>query len=78
MSEEGVKLITINEAVRLLALGRSTIYGLIRDGEIPVVKIGRSIRFVRKDLEEWAKRHTRYERKPDKSHPDTEYKVKDE
>jgi excisionase family DNA binding protein len=44
-------LVTACEAARLLALGRSTVYGLIAAGEIPTVHIGRSMRIAVADLE---------------------------
>lgn len=37
-------LLTIPQAARLLAIGRTTMYGLIDAGDIGVVRIGRSVR----------------------------------
>ena len=34
-------LLTVEEAANLLGVGRSTMYGLIRDGEVESVQIGR-------------------------------------
>ena len=40
-------------AARLLGVRPSWIYEAVRDGRLPHVKIGRHIRFLRSDLEEW-------------------------
>jgi len=37
-------LLTIPDAARVLAIGRTTLYELIRDGEVDVIRIGRSTR----------------------------------
>jgi excisionase family DNA binding protein len=37
-------LLTIPEAARRLGIGRTTAYGLISDGTLEVVRIGRSVR----------------------------------
>jgi excisionase family DNA binding protein len=42
----------------LTNLGRSTIYQEIASGRLRVVKIGRSVRVRRDDLETWLERHT--------------------
>ena len=44
-------LLTPAEAATALAIGRSFLYELIADGTIPSVKIGRSRRIRRTDLE---------------------------
>ncbi len=44
-------LLTVEEAGQLLGVGRTTVYQLIGDGEIRTVKIGRSRRVARCDLE---------------------------
>lgn len=36
-----------------LSLSRTTLYGLVRERQIPFIKIGRSIRFDMKKLDEW-------------------------
>lgn len=40
-------------AAHLLGVRPSWIYEAVRDGRLPHVKIGRHIRFLRSDLEEW-------------------------
>jgi excisionase family DNA binding protein len=44
-------LVTVREAARLLALGRSTVYELIAAGHLPTIHIGRSVRIRVADLE---------------------------
>ncbi|MBK8539995.1 MAG: helix-turn-helix domain-containing protein [Ardenticatenia bacterium] len=36
-------------------LGRTTIYELMRTGEVPFLRIGRSVRFRREALDTWLK-----------------------
>jgi excisionase family DNA binding protein len=47
------------DVTRLTRLGRSTIYQEIAAGRLRAVKIGRSVRVRRDDLEAWLDRHTR-------------------
>ena len=46
-------LLDATAAARLLGVRTSWIYEAVRDGRLPHVKIGRHIRFLRSDLEEW-------------------------
>lgn len=46
-------LLRPNEAAELLAVGRSKLYELIAAGEVPSVKIGRSLRVPAAELEQW-------------------------
>ena len=46
-------LLRVSEVVRLLGIGRSTVYELIARGELPVIRIGRLVRVPRPALEEW-------------------------
>lgn len=52
------KLLTIPEAARILNIGRTKAYELARMREIPVVRIGNSLRIPQKDLFEWIKNNT--------------------
>ncbi len=45
------KAITVAEAVRILSIGRTTLYGLIKDGEIRATKLGRKTLFLAKDID---------------------------
>lgn len=40
-------------AAHLLGVRPSWIYEAVRDGRLPHIKVGRHIRFLRSDLEEW-------------------------
>ena len=55
----GVQLLSIPQLCQELGMGKSWIYRRIRSGEIPSVKLGRSIKVKRSDLEEYleSKRH---------------------
>jgi len=44
-------LLRISEAARLLTVSRSTMYQLVARGEVPAVRIGRSVRVSRRELE---------------------------
>ena len=49
-------LVTIVEAAALLAIGRSSLYQLIWDGELATVRIGRSVRIPVLELEKFVQR----------------------
>jgi excisionase family DNA binding protein len=46
-------LYTIPEITGLLGISRTKVYQLIKAGELPVVRIGRSVRIYRPELQEW-------------------------
>lgn len=46
-------LLRPEEAAAILGLGRSTIYELLRAGELPTVHIGRTTRIPARDLQSW-------------------------
>lgn len=46
-------LVSVTQALRLLGIGRTTLYELIADGRVAPVKIGRSVRFVVDELEDF-------------------------
>ena len=56
---QGLELLSIPELCQELGMGKSWIYRRIRSGEIPSVKLGRSIKVKRSDLEEYleSRRH---------------------
>jgi excisionase family DNA binding protein len=45
-------VMTAAEVAKLLALPRSTVYELARRGDLPSARLGRTIRFVRDEVEE--------------------------
>jgi excisionase family DNA binding protein len=47
------QLLSIDELCEVLGMGRSWIYRRLKSGEIPSVKLGRSIKVKRQDLEEY-------------------------
>jgi excisionase family DNA binding protein len=47
------RLLTIDEASQYLSLHPKTIYFMARKGELPVVKVGRAVRFDRIALDHW-------------------------
>ncbi len=48
-------LLTPAEATEVLAIGRSRIYEMLACGELPSLRIGRSIRIPAEALQEWVK-----------------------
>lgn len=50
-------LLTAAEAARLLAVRPSWIYEATRNGELPCVPLGKHVRFLRSDLEQWVAQH---------------------
>jgi excisionase family DNA binding protein len=47
------EFLTCEEVAKLLKLGESTVYALCDRNEIPNVRIGRSVRIPRRELEQW-------------------------
>jgi excisionase family DNA binding protein len=50
-------LLRITEVTTTLGLGRTKVFALIRSGELPVVRIGRSVRVPRDALQDWIWQH---------------------
>ncbi len=50
---KGVGLLSIPELCQELGMGKSWVYRRLRSGEIPSVKLGRSIKVMRTDLDEY-------------------------
>lgn len=46
-------LLKPNEVAEILGIGRSLVYELIAQGDIPSVRVGRCIRVRRESLEQW-------------------------
>ena len=49
-------LLTIREAGEAIGIGKSKMYELIREGEIPILRIGRAVRIPAADLRLWVSR----------------------
>ena len=53
-------LLKAGEVVKLLGLGRSKVFAMLAVGELPVIRIGRSVRVPRAALEGWIGEHTQH------------------
>ena len=53
----GVQLLSIPQLCQELGMGKSWIYRRLRSGEIPSVRLGRSIKVRRDELEDYLERH---------------------
>jgi excisionase family DNA binding protein len=58
----GVQLLSIPELCQELGMGKSWIYRRLRSGEIPSIRLGRSIKVRRDEVEEYLRRHQYAER----------------
>jgi excisionase family DNA binding protein len=52
------ELLRAEEAARVLGVGRSKVFEMLRAGELPVVRMGRSVRIPRRALIEWIEART--------------------
>ena len=57
MSADPKPLLTAREVARLLRLHEKTVRRMIREGRLPCLRIGRSVRFVVDDIDRWLMRH---------------------
>jgi putative molybdopterin biosynthesis protein len=53
VDEQEHEWLKVPEVAEVLRIARSRAYELVADGEIPAVRIGRSIRVNRNELERW-------------------------
>ncbi len=51
-------LLNADEAAQLLHVPRSTLYELVRSRHLPHVRLGRALRFTRRDLAMWVAENT--------------------
>jgi len=49
------KWLTIDELAEYLKMGRTKLYRMAQDGEIPASKVGTQWRFNREEIDEWMK-----------------------
>jgi len=54
-------LLNVKQVAEYLQLKESTIYSWAQDGKVPAIKIGRTWRFRRSDLDLWLERHLKGE-----------------
>ncbi len=52
-------LLTVEEAARCLGIGRTLAWQLVRQGELPVVRLGRCVRVPAQALQEWIARQVK-------------------
>ena len=52
MSEPG-EVMTVDELAAYLKIPKSTLYKLVREGEIPSQKVGRHLRFRKETIDRW-------------------------
>lgn len=60
--QRGVQLLSIPQLCQELGMGKSWIYRRLRSGEIPSVRLGRTIKVRRDELEQYLGRHHSPER----------------
>ncbi len=53
LNPEQLQLLDIEDLIRLLKIGRTTIYDLIRTDGLPTIKLGNSTRFSAVSLQKW-------------------------
>ena len=53
MDEQRQEYLKVPEVAEVLRIARSRAYELVGSGEIPSVRIGRSVRVSRKELDRW-------------------------
>ena len=54
------KILSPEDVMRYLNIGRNAIYTLLNTGELKGFRIGRKWKIARKDLEEYIENHTKY------------------
>ncbi|GAA0477516.1 hypothetical protein GCM10009096_19260 [Parasphingorhabdus litoris] len=47
------KLLTVRQFCYLYGIGRTTFYAEVKQGRIPILKIGKATRVAREDAEKW-------------------------
>lgn len=52
------ELLRAEEVARVLGIGRSKVFEMLRAGELPVIRLGRSVRIPRRALAEWIEQRT--------------------
>lgn len=58
MEQEQAKLLRMEEVISLTGLSRAKAYGMVSAGELPVVRMGRSVRVPLVALRAWVQRNT--------------------
>ena len=53
------KLMTAKELAEYMQLNPLTVYRKVKGGEIPCIRLGRSIRFKKEQIDEWLEEETK-------------------
>ena len=56
--EQEPALLRPDQAARMLAISRSKVYSLLAQGDLPVLRVGASVRIPRMALEAWIQANT--------------------
>lgn len=51
------EFLTISEVQRVLGIGSTKAYSMVQSGELPAIRVGRTLRVRVRDIEEWAERN---------------------
>ncbi len=57
-------LLKAGEVANLLGFGRSKVFAMLAVGELPVIRVGRSVRVPRAALEDWIAERTQHANSP--------------
>ena len=57
--KQSLRLLSVNEVAEVLGMGRSWVYQQTREGKLPSVQLGGTIRVRQQDLEAYVAEHTR-------------------
>ena len=52
-------LLTSREASQAMGICQRTLYGLTKSGELPVVRVGRAVRYSVDDIRDWIKKSSK-------------------
>ena len=47
------EIMTLEETAKYLRIGKSTLYKMAREGEVPAIKIANQWRFRKRDIDKW-------------------------
>lgn len=50
---QDISTLSIAQTTRMLGIGRSTLYNLIKDGQLPIRKLGKRTLILREDLDQF-------------------------
>ena len=53
MMQNFPEIMTLEETAKYLRIGKSTLYKMAREGEVPAIKIANQWRFRKRDIDKW-------------------------